>query len=425
MARRVAVIGAGAAGLCAARHLSARPDQFVPTVYEQTDRVGGTWVYTDRVGTDEHGLPVHSSMYKNLRTNLPKEVMAFPDFPFDSSLPSFVTHQEVLKYLEDYTDHFQLRKHIQFLTKVDTVKPVTGAGQTLWEVTVSSVEEPEKITTQQFDAVMVCNGHYSVPYVPAIPGAELFQGRSIHSHEYRNPDDFKGKNVVLLGAASSGQDIALEISKTANRVVLSHGKPPLKSQLPPNMTQAPGVECFKAPKTVRFQNGEEFEADVFMYCTGYHYHFPFFTPECEVSIERGHITPLYKHLIHTSFPSLSIVGICCRICPFPQFDRQVLFAQAVLDGSFKLPAKEEMEEDIRRDYRHRLEAGKPPHHAHEMGEDQWEYNNDLSRLIGLAPLPKAVELVYRGVHSERVNDLQHYKDGQYEITGPESWRKIE
>jgi len=94
-------------------------------------------------------------------------------------------------------------------------------------------------------------------------------------------------------------------------------------------------------------------------------------------------------------------------------------------GPERILNQEEMEEDIRRDYRHRLEAGKPPHHAHEMGEDQWEYNNDLSRLIGLAPLPKAVELVYRGVHSDRVNNLQHYKDGQYEITGPESWRKLE
>lgn len=64
---RVAVIGAGAAGLVALRHLAAHPDVFVPVAYEMTNNVSGTWVYTDKTGNDEHGLPIHSSMYKNLR----------------------------------------------------------------------------------------------------------------------------------------------------------------------------------------------------------------------------------------------------------------------------------------------------------------------------------------------------------------------
>ena len=64
---RVAVIGGGAAGLCAARYLLAKPDVFEAVLYEQSDQVGGTWVYTDNVGKDKYGLPVHSSMYSNLR----------------------------------------------------------------------------------------------------------------------------------------------------------------------------------------------------------------------------------------------------------------------------------------------------------------------------------------------------------------------
>lgn len=62
----VAVIGAGAAGLCCARHLSVFPDVFRFSVYEQGDQVGGTWVYSDRTDSDEFGLPVHSSMYQEL-----------------------------------------------------------------------------------------------------------------------------------------------------------------------------------------------------------------------------------------------------------------------------------------------------------------------------------------------------------------------
>ncbi|KTF75211.1 hypothetical protein cypCar_00027095, partial [Cyprinus carpio] len=116
---RVAVIGAGAAGLCAARHLLSRPDTFAPpVVYELTKNIGGTWVYEERVGFYDNGLPIHSSMYRDLRTNIPKEVMSFPDFPFAKHLPSFVHHTEVRKYLEQYCDHFRLWDHIQVKKKI-------------------------------------------------------------------------------------------------------------------------------------------------------------------------------------------------------------------------------------------------------------------------------------------------------------------
>ena len=64
---KVAIIGAGAAGLCCARHFSKFPEKFSIQIYEQTSTIGGTWVYSDKTGEDEYGLPVHTSMYKDLR----------------------------------------------------------------------------------------------------------------------------------------------------------------------------------------------------------------------------------------------------------------------------------------------------------------------------------------------------------------------
>lgn len=63
----MAIIGCGAAGLAALKHFTTKGSPFTCVSYEQTDNVGGTWVYTDRVGKDKYGLPVHSSMYKSLR----------------------------------------------------------------------------------------------------------------------------------------------------------------------------------------------------------------------------------------------------------------------------------------------------------------------------------------------------------------------
>lgn len=47
------------------------------------------------------------------RTNLPKEVMAFPNFPFQTSMPSYIVHQDVLEYLKSYAAYYNLFKYIK------------------------------------------------------------------------------------------------------------------------------------------------------------------------------------------------------------------------------------------------------------------------------------------------------------------------
>lgn len=70
----MAVVGAGAAGLCAARHILSRAESFeAPVVFEQSARVGGTWYYEERVGTSEDGRPVHGSMYRDLRWRITRK----------------------------------------------------------------------------------------------------------------------------------------------------------------------------------------------------------------------------------------------------------------------------------------------------------------------------------------------------------------
>ena len=64
---KVAVVGAGAAGLCCARYLGHHAERFTFSVFEKASKVGGTWLYTDSTDRDEYGLPVHSSMNADLR----------------------------------------------------------------------------------------------------------------------------------------------------------------------------------------------------------------------------------------------------------------------------------------------------------------------------------------------------------------------
>merc|ERR1719348_1916016 len=106
-------------------------------------------------------------MYKNLKTNLPKEVMAFPDYDFKNNLPSFVKHEQVLEYLEDYANNFDLMKNIKFETTVTAIEPFkvdrreSPAGQDhRWRVTSAPVADRANTETSEFDAVMICAGHY-------------------------------------------------------------------------------------------------------------------------------------------------------------------------------------------------------------------------------------------------------------------------
>lgn len=62
---KIAVIGAGMAGLCAAKYATISGHSV--TIFEQCAELGGTWIYREATGRDEYGLNIHTSMYHNLR----------------------------------------------------------------------------------------------------------------------------------------------------------------------------------------------------------------------------------------------------------------------------------------------------------------------------------------------------------------------
>lgn len=90
----------------------------------------------------------------------------------------------------------------------------------------------------------------------------------MHSHDYRVPDVFKDKNVLVIGAGPSGLDIALEITSVCSKVILSHHiKDQLKSTFPSNLEQKPDVVRIEGNAAV-FQDGTTEQIDVVFLCTG-------------------------------------------------------------------------------------------------------------------------------------------------------------
>ena len=434
---RICIIGAGAAGICAAKHLSkltpamnaldGYKHTFAPVVFEKSSTVGGTWVYNNKnedikdfnVYREEKScLDVHSSMYKNMYTNLPKEVMQYPDFPFPPQTSrSFLHHTEVNEYLENYVKHFDLTRFIKFQTEVTNVKPILSeVGKTKWKVQTRNISN-NTYETNEFDGVMVCNGHYSIPNSPEISGLhEYFKGDKVHSHYYRTSEPFKDKTVVVLGAGASGVDIGLEITTAAKKVYLSHNKPKNMSELPNNMQQVAGVvECVGETSFLLSDGSVIDDVDVILYCSGYKYSFPFLDASCSIEVANSYtmVKPLYKHMININHPSMCFIGIPIQVCPFPQFDLQCQLYSNFMAGIVQLPERSIMKEEFEMGLKKHIEEGRPLRHYHRMGTLQWSYNKDIASLGKAPPIPMCVENLYNSVHERRSKYLMYYKKDQF------------
>lgn len=270
--------------------------------------------------------------------------------------------------------------------------------------------------------MVVCSGHFFDPLIPSIPGLEYFGGLVMHSHDYRDPHPFQGKLVIVLGAAASGQDICLEIAKKAERVFLSH-KGNLPCKLPDNVQECRSMSFVSSDGVVHLDDGEQKEVDAILFCTGYNFSFPFLQSDCGVEVSDNRVTHLYKHLFSSKYPTLSFVGLCLKICPFPVFSFQAQCVAAVLSGKAKLPSEEEMNAEEENEFKDKLASGLSKKYAHLLGEKQWDYMRCLAQLAGVQPLSEAYEDLYKYISKRRKEFLMDYKNDEYELTSNGKWKK--
>ncbi|XP_019892627.1 flavin-containing monooxygenase 3 isoform X3 [Musca domestica] len=414
----VCVIGAGTAGLTALKN--SLEHQLNVVCYEQGKVLGGTWVYEDLSPNIRDDDEIHSSMYQGLRTNLPKEVMGYLDFPYPQSMQeSFVGSQVVLDFLNLYADHYNLKRHIKFQHEVVRVKPRCNNQ---WEVHVLD-HCTDKCFVTVFDRIFICNGHYTKPQYPRIDGMELFQGCKMHSHIYREPQKFKGENVLIIGAGPSGMDLANHISKTANRIFLSHHlKEAPDTDFMGTVTQKPDVKRFTRTGAI-FKDGTEEEFSCVIFCTGYQYSFPFLSVDCGIYVTNNHVQPLYKHCINIQHPTMAIIGIPYLVLPTQCFDLQVRFALKYFVNEKELPSTEEMMEELRRDMKERKERGLSERDAHQMGEKQFDYYKELAAVAGHNVKP-VIAKIMKDCSKKYIYELETYREYQFTIVDDEYFVKV-
>lgn len=350
---RIAVIGAGPSGLAQLRAFesAARAGADVPEIvcFEKQPDWGGQWNYTWRTGLDEFGEPVHSSMYRHLWSNGPKECLEFADYSFDEHfgrpISSYPPRAVLWDYIRGRVERSGVRRHVRFRTIVRRVEPDATGGYRV----LSENLDDRTTSTERFDQVVVATGHFSVPNVPAFDGIETFPGRVIHAHDFRGAEDFVGKDLLLIGGSYSAEDIGIQAHKLgAASVTFSYRSAPMGFGWPASLEERPLVTRF-AGRRAYFADGTSREFDAVVLCTGYQHRFPFLPEELALRT-RNVLYPdgLYKGVVREGAPDLYYLGMQDQWFTFNMLDAQAWFVRDVILGRIALPPAAARRADIDR-----------------------------------------------------------------------------
>ena len=202
---QIALIGAGPSGLAGARCLQKHGIAFQG--FEAHTDVGGLWnIHNPR-----------STVYQSAHLISSKRMTEFSEFPMSERVADYPSHRELLDYFGAFADHFKLREHFRFGTRVMKVVPLSDAPDTLWRVTTEDASGQQ--TTADYKGVVVANGTLAEPNMPAFEGR--FAGELLHTSAYKSADLFKHKRVLIVGAGNSGCDIAVDAVHQARSVDIS------------------------------------------------------------------------------------------------------------------------------------------------------------------------------------------------------------
>ncbi len=380
----IAIIGAGPCGLTTAKNLLQAGFRNI-IVFEKNHDLGGNWLYSETAG--------HSSIYETTHIISSKRLSQFEDFPMPAHYPDYPSHKQLLQYFRAYAQHYAVTPHIRFGT---TVTAVQQTDNNRWQVIF---EDKDGAHVGNYDVLFVANGHHWDPLWPEYPGQ--FNGQILHARQYKKANIFAGRRVLVVGAGNSACDIAVEISRVAEKVSISHrsgqhivpkfifGKPTdvafhiirwlplrLKSRLASwvirmlqgryskyHLADPSSNPLVKHPtinsellyfirhgkiaplpaitsyqgNQVLFSNGHTETFDTIIYATGYHISFPFFAAQL-IDFKAKQQIPLYHNMIHPEYEHLFFIGLFQpQGCIWSLADHQAKLASCYLKRSITKP----------------------------------------------------------------------------------------
>ncbi|GMM33214.1 hypothetical protein DASC09_005390 [Saccharomycopsis crataegensis] len=329
-----------------------------------------------------------SAVYDGLFTNVPKPFLRFSMFEnddlqhndgFESEINPLANYKKLSATLHKFSDTYDLRKLVRFLTQVESI----SKKDSQWELVLrryNQTSNKDEWYSEKFDAVLVASGHYSVPFVPFVPGLGEYElaypDSIIHNKAWRSPEPYRGKNVLFVGGSLSSIDILQYVAPVANKTYISrrnYGTPEKTPAVFPWLDRAaetkgiinkPGISKFDTEnKKIEFADGSIVDdIDKVIFSTGYHWHYPFLPKDNNgrqlVSISAGdsksgsstsRLEGLYQHIFAIDDPTLAFSGVKISSMKWLAIETSNVAIAGVWSGATKLPSKEiqrKWEEDL-------------------------------------------------------------------------------
>jgi cyclohexanone monooxygenase len=199
------VVGAGFAGLYAIHRLRALGRSL--RCFETGGDVGGVWYWNRYPGArcDVESLQYSYSFSREL-----EQEWVWSE--------RFAAQPEILAYIQHVADRFDLRRDVTFNTRVTAMTWDEAAR--LWEV---ETDTGERVRAR---FCIMASGSLSVTQTPDFPGADSFAGRTCHTGDWpKEPVDFSGKRVAVIGTGSSGIQAIPVIARQAGELFVFQRTP--------------------------------------------------------------------------------------------------------------------------------------------------------------------------------------------------------
>ncbi|KAF9451471.1 FAD/NAD(P)-binding domain-containing protein [Macrolepiota fuliginosa MF-IS2] len=358
------VIGAGPSGLVSYRNLAKYGCFETVALYERRDDVGGVW-YLDNPTSSTITPRWPSPSYPGLIGNVLPEYLSFSHYPFpalaDPHQP-FPTLGETYEFLRSFAEPYICEGKIKLNMEVVRVEEMPdGQG---WKVRTKDWNNGQGTEVDEiWDAVVVAVGWYDHPVWPNTPGLDILRehGLATHANSYRGPQGNEGKQVLVVGNANSGNDIAAHLAPIAKTPVYQSIRRPAFPGFPslPDArirSIAPVAQYSLTPSnnkiTAHLQDGTTLtDIDTIYIATGYKPH-PDFIHVLDPTSPTPHITrlvdqnphpdtshrvpSLHRHILYAYNPTLAFIGSPMSFTPFTVNDISSLWLTYIWSLSIPL-----------------------------------------------------------------------------------------
>lgn len=183
---RVAIVGAGASGICAAIRFGQAGIPY--TIFEKNDEVGGTW---------------YENRYPGCAVDTPNHFYQFSFAP-NNDWPNYYSRQPtILEYLRACSERFGIRRNIRFGNEV--LGADYDEAENCW--VVSSCGADGETRTERFSVLVCAVGQLNRPAIPNLPGLDTFEGKTVHTATWDADTAMAGKRVALIGTGASAVQV--------------------------------------------------------------------------------------------------------------------------------------------------------------------------------------------------------------------------